>query len=410
MRKKSLLEKAFSEGNGIFRLAPNWVPREFCVPGGRLKLAPEDLYALGKDRGGIDERWFSSTTKADNGPDTPEDEGLSYIVVEDNNKEKQILFKEAIEIIGDEILGENIMNEYGGWKMFSKFFDNQYPLPHHVHLKDNKAKNVDALGKPEGYYFPPQLNFTKGEFPYTFFGLKPGTSKEEVKECIRNFNQGDNGILNLAKAYKLQPGTGWLVPPGLLHAPGSLVTYEPQRASDVYSMFQSVVQGQTVPKELLLKDVPEKHKDDIDYIVDILDWEANVDPYLGQNRFLEPIPVKNKEEMKNEGYVEKWIVYGSEHFCAKELTIFPEEKVTIKDEAAYGTIVVQGRGTIEGLKLESPTMIHYGELTNDEFFVSIKAAQEGVEIENKSDKENIVMLKHFGPGHPEIPVNESFNV
>ena len=32
------------------------------MPGRRLKLARQDLYALGAHRGGIDERWFASTT------------------------------------------------------------------------------------------------------------------------------------------------------------------------------------------------------------------------------------------------------------------------------------------------------------------------------------------------------------
>ena len=40
-------------------------------PGRRLRLHPDDLYALGAHRGGINERWFSSTTNADNGPGTP---------------------------------------------------------------------------------------------------------------------------------------------------------------------------------------------------------------------------------------------------------------------------------------------------------------------------------------------------
>jgi hypothetical protein len=40
------------------------------IPGRRLKLHPDDVYALGGHRGGINERWFSSTTNADNGPGT----------------------------------------------------------------------------------------------------------------------------------------------------------------------------------------------------------------------------------------------------------------------------------------------------------------------------------------------------
>ncbi|HMO36909.1 MAG TPA: hypothetical protein PKA06_12785 [Gemmatales bacterium] len=53
-------------GEGIVRLAPTWVPRSFLTPGRRLKLHPADIYALGAHRGGIDERWFSSTTPAAN--------------------------------------------------------------------------------------------------------------------------------------------------------------------------------------------------------------------------------------------------------------------------------------------------------------------------------------------------------
>ena len=65
---KETAKKLLNEGNGIFRLAPTWVPRSFCRPGKRIKLHPDDYYVLGLERGGIDERWFASTTHADNGP------------------------------------------------------------------------------------------------------------------------------------------------------------------------------------------------------------------------------------------------------------------------------------------------------------------------------------------------------
>src|SRR5580704_16249671 len=63
----SFIREALSEGQGVVRLAPCWVPRVFLMPGGRLKLDTRDLYILGGHRGGIDERWFASTTKAANG-------------------------------------------------------------------------------------------------------------------------------------------------------------------------------------------------------------------------------------------------------------------------------------------------------------------------------------------------------
>ena len=75
-----LVEAEISATGGVLRLAPCWVPRDFLQPGRRLKLHPDDLYAYGLNRGGIDERWFASTTPAANEGRTP-DEGLSYVVV-----------------------------------------------------------------------------------------------------------------------------------------------------------------------------------------------------------------------------------------------------------------------------------------------------------------------------------------
>ena len=67
--------RALDAGQGILRLVPNWVPRSFLMPGRRLKLHPDHYYALGTHRGGIDERWFASTTPAAN-EGAPPDEGL----------------------------------------------------------------------------------------------------------------------------------------------------------------------------------------------------------------------------------------------------------------------------------------------------------------------------------------------
>ncbi len=394
---KQTIEKALDMGAGVFRLAPNWVPRSFCIPGKRLKLHPDDYYAFGAHRGGIDERWFASTTKADNGPETLEDEGLSYIFFKDDASIERVLLKDAIEAMGAAILGKKVMEKHGGWTMYSKFFDNLEPLPHHVHLTDEKAALVDAKGKPEAYYFPKQLNNKRAYFPYTFFGFNPGTTKDQVKQCLENWHKGDNGILNLSRAYKLVPGTGWDVPAGLLHAPGSYLTYEPQCASDVFAMFQSIVWDAYTPWELLVKDVPDKYKNDLDYIISLLDWELNVDPNLFQNRFSPPKPVKPKNEMHDQGYEENWIAYKSDFFMAKELTVFPGRSVTIKDDGAYGTIVIQGHGKFGKLPVSSPAMIRFGQLTEDELFVTQKAAENGITITNNSEYDDLVMLKHFGP-------------
>jgi hypothetical protein len=232
-------------------------------------------------------------------------------------------------------------------------------------------------------------------------GLEPGTTKEDVRACLERWDQGDNGILYHAKAYKLQPGTGWQVDAGVLHAPGSLVTYEPQVNADVFGMFQSMVENRPVPWELLVKDVPPEYSRDLDYIIGMLDWDKNVDPEFGKHNKVFPKPVKPAAEMAAEGYSEMWITYGKPWYSAKELTVFPGRSVTITDAAAYGVILTQGRGTLGKLTVETPNMIRFGEMTMDEVFVSAPAATAGLRITNTSREQNLVMLKHFGPGNPD---------
>ena len=163
------------------------------------------------------------------------------------------------------------------------------PIPHHMHQKFKDAALTGQEGKPESYYFPPQLNNVDNNFAYTFMGLEPGTTREQLRRCLENWHKGDNGILDLSAAYRLKRGTGWLIPPGVLHAPGSLCTYEPQWGSDVFGMFQSLVEGREVPWALLVKDVPKDKHHDLDFIIDQLDWEKNVDTHFKEHNYLEPI-------------------------------------------------------------------------------------------------------------------------
>jgi hypothetical protein len=396
------MSQALEQGEGILRLAPAWVPRSFCIPGRRIKLHPADCYAFGAHRGGIDERWLSSTTKADNGPLTTPDEGLSYAIYGDEHKPQRALLADLVSDLGPRLLGDALWNAYGKWPMYSKFFDNKGPLPHHLHQMAEHAARVGAEHKPECYYFPIQLNNYGADFPYTFFGLEPGTRREQVRHCLEIWSQGDNRITDLSRAYRLQPGSGWYVPAGVLHAPGSLCTYEPQWASDVFAMFQSLVSEVPIDWSLLVKNVPPELHHDLDYLVSMIDWEANTRPDFKDACFRPPVPVRPIEEMADQGYHEVWITYGNAYVAAKELTVFPGRTVTIRDAGPYGTIMLQGHGRMGVWPIEAPALIRFGQLTCDEHFVSCAAAQEGVAITNPSKSDQVVMLKHFGP-NPEAP-------
>ena len=232
-------------------------------------------------------------------------------------------------------------------------------------------------------------------------GLEPGTSKDDVRRCLENWNKGDNGILNLSRAFRLQPGSGWQIDPGILHAPGSLVTYEPQVNSDVFAMFQSEVEGRIIDWSLLTKDVRPEFHHDLDYLVGMLDWDANVNPQFAASNRVFPRPVRPFAETESNGYREQWVCYGTPHYSAKELTVLPHRTVTITDAAAYGLIVTQGYGTIGKHSVAAPALIRYGQMTEDELFVTADTASAGVRIENKSDCDALVILKHFGPGNPD---------
>jgi len=395
-----MTRSAMEAGEGILRLTPTWVPRSFLMPGQRLKLATEDLYAYGAHRGGIDERWFASTTEAMNDNRTP-DEGLSYVL----QNGQRFTLKDAIAAEGPQLIGPKLWEEFERWPVYSKFFDNLGPIPLHLHQNAAQAKLVGQEGKPESYYFPPQLNPFDNNFPHTYFGLEPGTTKADVRKCLERWNQGDNCILDLSKAYRLRPGTGWLVPPCILHAPGSLVTYEPQWGSDVFGMYQSLVEGRYVPWDLLVKDVPKEKHHDLDFLVDQIDWPANTDTHFREHHFLPPIPIA---DTASEGYLDRWVVYGKvegrQLFSAKELTVQPGAQCTIKDNGAFGLIVTQGHGRIGKLKVDCPSLIRFGQLTEDEVFVSYDAARGGVTFENHSSRDPLVSLRYFGPDtNPDAP-------
>ena len=167
MTDRSAIQDAIHAGGGLLRLEPCWVPRSFMHPGRRLRLHPDDLYAFGAHRGGINERWFSSTTNADNGPGTP---GGRRPQLRPLQRRQRFLLKDAVEQAGDLLLGAPVMAREKGWNLLCKFFDNMGPIPHHLHQSDEHAARVGRRGKPEAYYFPPQYNPTDNNYPVHVHG------------------------------------------------------------------------------------------------------------------------------------------------------------------------------------------------------------------------------------------------
>lgn len=394
----SAMKEVFERGEGILHLTPTWVPRGFNEPGRRLRLHPDDYFALGMDRGGICERWIGSLAKALNGPKTGETEGMSY-VLEDVKTKTTRLFKDYVDELGADLIGDSLMERYGTWPTFAKLYDYDKPLFHHLHLTEEMANKIGMHGKPESYYFPPQYNSGYlGRMPLTYFGFDPSTTKEQVMQCLEDYDKKDNRITELSRAYRIQLGTGWYTPAGVIHAPASLVTFEPQWNSDVNTIMENVTMGEVNPHNLLTDCAPEEEKNDLEAIFNQIDWEESTRPDYKETYFRMP-----KMRCESEQAVEKWVAYANDWVAAKEVTVMPGETYVLTDQACYCAIVVQGHGSFGVFECEAPELVRYEDITGDEYFVSEKAAKKGVKITNTSAYQPLVILQNFANNNPEVP-------
>ena len=160
-----------------------------------------------------------------------------------------------------------------------------------------------------------------------------------------------------------------------------------------------------MPRSLLTQDVPEDKHYDLDFIVDLVTGRRTSIPSSRTTTIWSRFQWRIR---CSEGYIDKWIVYGlingQQRFSARELTVMPGASCTIHDPGASGVIVTQGHGRIGKLEVDCPSLIRFGEMTQDEVFISHEAALEGVAIENHSKTDPLVTLRYFGPDvHSNMP-------
>lgn len=396
MNKVSALKKKIEDNDGILRLKPAWVARDFLPPGRRLGL-PDDMYELGK-RGGICERWVGSTTPADNRIKVP-NEGLSVITLENG---EEITLKEAVEVIPQTILGSEYAKTHVGLGRLPKIFDYAYRLPYHLHQMQKDAAKVGRNSKEEAYYFPEEVPL--GPEPETYFGVHPYISREKRYELLLPAMQEwkDDSILQHSRAYRLQSGDGFHVPAGILHAPGSALTIELQEDSDVFAMLQAKVGIDTIiDKELLYKDVLKQDRDSKGEraILEMIDWELNGDPYFYENRHTPPIAIDHTRQIDGE---ESWIFYNTNKFSGKKLTVKPGGKFISVDRGVYNILVWRGKGIYGNVEIEGFNF------EKDELLICHQRAVYPIEVVNTGDRD-LIIYKFYGPDiNSNVPMLERY--
>ena len=393
--QRAIVGQAIEKGNGILRLSPAWVARDFLPSGRRLGL-PEEAYDAGA-RGEICERWLGATNVADS-PLGPADEGLSYIVVDG---EKAISLRDAVQVAGPAIMGEEYARTHRGLGRLAKLFDYADRLPYHLHQMKEDAALVGHNPKEEAYYFPEGVDM--GPHPETFFGVHPWIADQKRYDVLLPYLEAwdSDRILKHARAYLLVPGEGFHLPSGVLHAPGSALTIELQEDSDVFAMLQAVVGGKPISKELLFKDVrPEdRQRYGERVILGQIDWQVCGDPYFYENRHLEPRPVA---ETAQEGGEEYWIYYNTLKFSGKKLVVKPGQTFRSLDRGVYNILVWQGRGRYDGHPIAAG---HFDmDRCMDELLVTHEKAVTPIPVQN-TGTEDLVIFKFFGPDvNPHVPM------
>lgn len=384
------VDKLLSDSCGILRLKPCWVARDLVPPGRRLGL-PDSAYDLG-ERGAICERWLASTTHADNAVG-PRDEGLSYVVVED----EPMTLLDAVNSAPASVLGRSYARSHAGLGRLAKIFDYADRLPYHLHHRPEHAKLVGRHSKDEAYYFPEGIDM--GAHPETFLGLHPSFADPSMRATLLPYLEAwdSDDILRHAVAYKQMAGEGFEVPSGVLHAPGTAVTIELQEDSDVFAMLQAKNAGRIISKRLLYKDV--RPEDEARYgerfILELVDWETNSDPWFYENRHLEPIPRRNAH---GEAGAESWIYYNTTKFSGTKLVVKPGMTCHTRDAGVFSLLALSGTGTVGGQRVKG------GDPDLDELLVVHDTAVSGIDVHNDGAVD-LVIIKFFGPDvNPDVPM------
>jgi hypothetical protein len=380
--KKITIEKALAKGNGILRLEPAWVARDFLPPGKRLGLKEEE-YDVG-ERGWICERWIGSTTKADNRI-SPPDEGLSYIAIDGG----RITLKEAVEIAGPAIMGEDYAKTHAGLGRLAKIYDFGARIPFHIHQRKADAAKLGHNPKEEAYYFPEDVDL--GPHPETFFGVHPYIVRENKQDLLLPFLKEwkDDLILQHSRAYLNVRGEGFHLPSGVLHAPGTALTIELQEDSDVFAMLQALNAGKVISKELLYKDVTPEDRAKLGEraVLEQVDWEISGDPYFYENRHTPPVRVS---ETQQPGGEEHWIYYNTTKFSGKRLVVKAGQSFQSIDKGVYNILVWRGKGVYGGHEVEGLNF------EKDELLISHDRATRPLQVEN-TGTDDLIIFKFFGP-------------
>jgi hypothetical protein len=237
MANAKIIRSLLSRYAGVLKLRPEFVRRFY-----------PDLARLGQKRKGrefIPERWIASSVQAVNPPPLPSG-GLSMLA----DVKTPILLRDAIQDAPIDLLGERLFKAHGPeFRVLVKLLDPGESIVFHLHATDEQVQRApksfpgQRFGKDEAYYF---LDAPKGPEPYTHVGLFKGVTHRDLVAAVK---RGRDHALELSPSIYQHYHTGFFLPAGVPHRPGTALTLEVQQPSDVYTLLQTHAGGRRMPPE-----------------------------------------------------------------------------------------------------------------------------------------------------------------
>lgn len=341
------LQNFLDRHSGLLPLKPCLVPRGYRG-GGRLAGRGPGMVRRGNKY--LVERWIASTTRAGWGDPNTEN-GLSYLA--EFRPATRLL--NALQALPDVLLGHPRARAHASrFRVLTKILDPFDPIGFHFHQKDETvwadpaAFPGEDCGKDEAYYFLPG---PKGAWPYTHVGILPEVTDEQLIAAMR---AGREALLEISPYFLQRPGTGFFVPAGLVHSPGTVLTLEIQQPSDVGAGFGLYGRDEADPAA-------------IDRLFRQVDLDLCRQPDILQRFTINPIPA----DSASTNLECTWIVPPSitPKFSAQRLVA--RGPCTYRVDDCFALFAWSGEGTIQGHPVRR----------GSEFFVSYRAATDGIRIE-----------------------------
>ena len=305
-----------------------------CYTGGKLidRL-------LGKDEE-IDcyypEAWIASTTRADNGPEHPRNEGLSRVKLPDGSIGPY--FADLLPEFSEVLFGSD-GKDMDNFPVLCKFLDSAMQLSLQAHPDREFAKKHfnSKYGKTECWMILGTREID-GVEPYLLVGFKEGVTKEKVAKAVaeEDFKTFESYFHRVS----IKPGDVWFLPGGFPHAIGSGVfLLEVQEPTDLI-----------VQPELSCGNVRFSEKDrwgglDKDVALDCFHYEQNSVESLYAKYCLSPKLLQEQEGGRRsvvigEGYDDCFHVEVLE--ISREYELRPESWVLGIAVKGSGTLLLAG--------------------------------------------------------------------